>query len=75
LEEQRGTEEYRVLENGERTTRNDLLERKNSNCKTWCLGKIEQQMQDIVSWKEITANARHGVLERKNSNCKTWYLG
>jgi hypothetical protein len=50
LEEQRGTEGFRVLEKQAGTTGNGFLERKNSKCTTWCLGNKEQYLQKMVSW-------------------------
>jgi hypothetical protein len=43
-------EGFRVLEKQAETTGNGILERKNSKCTTWCLGKKEQYLQKMVSW-------------------------
>lgn len=32
------------------TAGNGFLERKNTKCTTWCLGKKEQYLQKMVSW-------------------------
>jgi len=58
LDKQTGTEGFRVLE------------KQGGDYRKRFLGKKEQQIHDMVSWKVRTVSAKNGILDILGSDCR-----